>query len=229
MAKLKRTVIIGGASGSSGPVTFKIVKGQTFITERTSPSNPNTASQQAARSRFTNSAKAYRAFNATQVAQWDDYAMNHTAHDSITGGKKSTDGINSYLGLATKYLQVNGSGTPPTTPPATSYVPPTVTVTAVGATGKVTFTASAAVPVGSKVELMIQKLPTANRKPQKGAYRTGGFAQFPLGSLSQDVTVTPGFYAAAYRFVNTATGQISAIQPIGVSTVSLALATKKAA
>ena len=38
-----------------------------------------------------------------------------------------------------------------------------------------------------------------------------------------NVLVSPGFYAAAYRFVNTATGQTTLLQQIGVQQVTLAL------
>lgn len=223
MARLKRTVIIGGASGSSGPVTFRIVRGKTLITERTSPTNPSTASQQAQRARFATSARAYKGFTASQVQQWDDFAANDTTRDPVTGTKRFKDGIDAYIGLATKYLAVNNGGTAPSTPPASAFVAPSITVSAVGASGKVTFTASGALASNTRCELLLQKLATANRKPQKGAYRSKAFAAFPLGSLSQDVTITPGFYAAAYRFVNATTGQMTQLQQIGVQTVTLAL------
>lgn len=214
MAKLKRTVIISGASGSSGPVTFKYFKGNTFITERSSPSNPSTLNQQAARSRFTASTRAFRGFSASIVQQWDDYVQTTPEHDPITGASKFKDGINAYVALATKYLQATPGGTPPTTPPAAPFVPPSVTVTALGATGKVTFTASSALAAGTKCELLLEKLASANRKPQKNGYRSKAFAQFPVGTLSFDVTVTPGNYAAAYRFVNTNTGQTSQLRSV---------------
>ncbi|HRF60885.1 MAG TPA: hypothetical protein PLH94_13350 [Fimbriimonadaceae bacterium] len=223
MAKLKRTVIIGGASGSSGPVTFKLVRGQTFITERTSPTNPSTAGQQAARSRFTTSSRAYKAFSAAQVAAWDDYAAAATERDAITGGRRFKDGMNAYVALATKYLQVTPAGTAPTSPPATPFTAPGVTLTAVGASGKVTFTASGPLPATVRAELLLQKLASANRKPQKGAYRSKAFASFPIGGLSQDVTVPPGHYAAAYRFVNASTGQATEMQVIGVQQVTLSV------
>ncbi len=46
---------------------------------------------------------------------------------------------------------------------------------------------------------------------------------FTSGVLSQDVTVTTGYWAAAYRFVSTITGQASELQEIGVQTVALAV------
>ncbi|MBX3112535.1 MAG: hypothetical protein KF857_11040 [Fimbriimonadaceae bacterium] len=232
MAKLKRTVIVGGLSGSSGPVTFKLTSEGTIVSERTSPANPGTAAQQAARGRFTTAATTYRGLTAAQVEAWDAYAQSHVEHDPVTGTRKFADGINAYIGLATKWLQANTTGTPPATPPATGFTPPDITMTAAGGTGKVTFTASAATPLGVKAELLVQRLSGANRKPQKGGYRSKAIVAFTAGGLSQDVTVSSGYWAAAYRFVNTATGQASDLQEIGVQTVSLSLggtAGKKAA
>jgi hypothetical protein len=231
MAKLKRTVIVGGASGSSGPVTFKLVKGQTFITERTSPANPNTPGQQAARGRFTASARTYKGFPPETVEKWDNYAQSELERDPVTGGQRFRDGINAYIALATKFLQATPGGTPPTTPPQTPFVAPNLTLTASGGSGKVTFTSSGPTPPNARAELLLQRLANGNRKPQPGAYRSSAIVQFAPGSLSFDVPVPPGFYAAAYRFVNIQTGQTSQLQAIGVSQATLAVAQggKKAA
>ena len=43
--------------------------------------------------------------------------------------------------------------------------------------------------------------------PTAKGYRSKGFVAFAPGSLTQNITVTPGFYVPAYRFVNTLTGQ----------------------
>jgi hypothetical protein len=231
MAKLKRTVIVGGLSGSSGPVTFKLTSEGTIVSERTSPSNPNTPAQQGARFRFTTAAQIYRGLSANLVQLWDEFAQSDVERDPVSGGQKFKDGINAFISLASKFLQVNPGGTAPTSPPTASFVAPTLTVGAVGAAGKVTFTATAANPPNTKTELLLQKLASANRKPQKGAYRSKSFVAFAIGSLSADVTVGPGHYAAAYRFVNTLTGQATELQPIGVAQVTLALSQggKKAA
>ncbi len=224
MAKLKRTVIVGGLSGSSGPVTFKLTSEGTIVSERTSPANPNTAAQQAARLRFTTTSRTYKGFTSTQVQQWDDFAQSDLERDPVSGGRRFNDGINAYIALATKFLQATPGGTPPSTPPTAPYVPPTATVTVTGSAGKVTFTSSAPTPANTRTELLLQKLASANRKPQAGAYRSRAFAAFVPGTLSVDVPVGPGFYAAAFRFVNTLTGQATELQPISVTQVTLALA-----
>jgi hypothetical protein len=126
--------------------------------------------------------------------------------------------------LAVKFLQINPSGTVPVTPPAGPFLGDTITVTAVADTGKVTFTASGPNALGVRTELLLQRLPGRNWNPQPGGYRSRGFVNFTGGSLSSDVPASPGWYAAAYRFVSVATGQATRLAPIGVSQVTLAVA-----
>lgn len=223
MAKLKKTVIVGGLSGSSGPVTFKLTKEGTMVTERSSPSNPSTSAQVGARTRLRTAAQTFRGFTQTQEDAWKTYAQSVQQNDPITGGKKALSAISAYIRLATKFLQVNNGGTPPSTPPANAYSGDPITVTATATTGKVTFTASAANTLATKTELLLQPLASKLRNPAKNGYRTKAFVQFAAGSLSFDVNVPPGWFAAGYRFVSTATGQMTPLIPIGVHQVTLAV------
>jgi hypothetical protein len=118
-------------------------------------------------------------------------------------------------------------------PPATSFDGDAITITATASTGKVTFTASAANATNVVTEFLLQPLANVNRTPQKGAYRSKGFFHFATGTLSHDVTVQARYYAAAYRLVNSATGQETAPVYLDVQAVTLSVAenqkTKKAA
>lgn len=67
----------------------------------------------------------------------------------------------------------------------------------------------------------MQPLVSPTRKPIKGAYRTATFFTFTSGNLTKNVTVPPGYYAAAYRFVRTATGQDTPLVQLPVMTVRL--------
>lgn len=78
-------------------------------------------------------------------------------------------------------------------------------------------------------EFLLQPLAGPNRTPQAGAYRSHGFFAFVAGTLSHDVDVPPGTYAAAYRFVNSATGQESGLVSLDVQQVTFALSSRKAA
>lgn len=187
------------------------------------PKNPNTQAQEAIRSYLTKAARTFKGLNSTQLQAWRDYALTITKTDPITGEQYHPSAINAFVELATKFLQVTPTGSIPLTPPASPYVGDNVTVTAVASTGKVTFTASAGNAIATKSELLLQRLPSANRKPSSNGYRSKAFFQFLPGTLSTDVTVPPGFYAAAYRFVNTTTGQATEMIPIPAGTVSLAM------
>jgi hypothetical protein len=223
MAKAKLGALLQDLSGKVGNAVFVKSREGTVVRARVSPTNPNTPSQQAARARLTTVSKIYKGFNATQEAAWDNYAGSIKHKDEITGKSQSPTAMNAFCGLGTKFLQVTPGGTVPTTPPANSFSGDSITLTALAGTGKVTFTATGGNTVGTKTELLLQPLKSRNRNPQKGGYRTKSFVSFVPGTLSFDVNVPPGYYAAAYRFVNTTTGQETALVPIGVSQVTFAV------
>ncbi len=67
---------------------------------------------------------------------------------------------------------------------------------------------------------MVQPLANVNRKPQTGGYTSHSFYAFAVEALSKTVVLTPGAYALAYRFVNSATGQEVALVPLTTVVVS---------
>lgn len=155
------------------------------------------------------------------MAAWRNYAgfLNHENY--VTGKKYHPSGINAYTELACKFYQVNPTGTAPSTPPTSAFNGDNIAITATAGTGMVTFTASAANATNVTTEFLLQPLANANRKPQKKGYRSKGFFAFVAGTLTHDVTVPAGFYAAGYRFVNSATGQ--ATEPVFLAVQSVAL------
>lgn len=223
MAKAKLGALLQDLSGKVGNAVFVKSKEGPVVRVRTSPTNPKTTAQVAARARLSTVSKIFKGFNATQEAAWDNYASTLTHKDSITSKRFTPTAITAFTALGTKFLQVNPTGTVPTTPPTSSYSGDIITLTALASTGKITFTASAANALPNKTELLLQPLKSRNRNPQKGAYRSQAFVAFTAGSLSADVVVPPGYYAAAYRFVNLMTGQETALVPIGVHQVTLAV------
>ena len=90
-----------------------------------------------------------------------------------------------------------------------------MTITATGAAGQVTFTSSAANNTYTKTELLLQPLKSRNRTPQPKGYRSKGFVAFAAGALNSNVMTPAGWYYAAYRFVNSTTGQVTALVPLG--------------
>ncbi|MBV6459458.1 MAG: hypothetical protein HONBIEJF_02606 [Fimbriimonadaceae bacterium] len=209
--------------GKNGTVVISKSRNGLALRPFVIPTNPNTQAQEAIRSYLTKAARTFKALSAAQVQAWRDYALTITLTDPITGEQYHPTAINAFIELATKFLQNNPTGSIPQTPPASPYVGDNVTVTATAGAGKVTFTASAGNSVGTKTELLLQRLPGANRKPSKNGYRSKGFFQFLPGTLSTDVTVPPGSYVAGYRFINTSTGQVTEMIPIPAGAVTFAV------
>ena len=141
------------------------------------------------------------------MSNWKTYAATITKHNARTGKAYSPTAINAYNSLSAKFLQVNPTGTFPTTPPAAAFNGDTITVTAVGTIGAMTFTGSAANGTNIKTEFLLQPLKSKNRTPTAKGYRSKGFAAYAAGALTVTVVVPAGWYVPAYRFVNTATGQ----------------------
>lgn len=229
MAKAELGVILQSLSGKAGTAVFARSKEGIILKPRVKGRNPNTPAQQAIRADLRTSATTFKNFTTAQLAPWKVYANSITKHNDVTGKTYHPSAMNAFIALATKFLQVTPGGTIPTTPPASAFVGDAVSIQAAPGTGKITFTASAPNAANVVTEFLLQPLASANRAPQAHAYRSHGFFAFVPGTLTHDVTVPPGYYAAAYRFVNSATGQESGIVALDVEQVAFALSGKKAA
>lgn len=221
MAKAKLNAMLQELTGSVGNAVWQRSREGQIVRQKVTPSQPDTPGQLAARARLTTVSRIYKGFTATQEQAWENYAKSIHEEDDVTGKSTTPTAMNAFTKLGCKFLQATPNGTVPTTPPTSPYNGDNLTVTATAGVGKVTFTASAANALGTKTELLLQPLASRNRNPQKNGYRSKMIHQFMTGSLSQDVTVPPGFYAAAYRFINVSTGQFTDLIPIGVSQVTL--------
>ncbi len=209
MAQGSLGVLFNSLRGKAGSVVFARSKDGTVIKPRVSARNPRTPAQVAVRANLGKAAAAYKNMTPVQVSAWLNYAQSQTKHDTRTGKTYQPAAITAFTALASKFLQNNPTGIPPVTPPTAAFAGDIITVTAVGAAGKVTFTASAANTAGVTTELLLQPLKSRNRAPQIKGYRTKGFQAFPVGTLTNNVTTAAGWYVPAYRFVSIATGQVS--------------------
>jgi hypothetical protein len=218
--KASLSIAFENLRGKAGTLVVSKARSGLFVRPAVTGKNPRTAAQQAIRANFSKAAAALKNLTTAQLVNWQNYAQTIVRTNPTTGETYHPTAGNVFLGLATKFLQVNPTGTIPTTPPAAAFNGDSLTVTTTGASGKITFTATAANTPNTKTELLLQPLPSRNRAPNPRAYRTKAFATFALGSLSVDVTVPPGYYAAAYRFVNTTTGQETLLQPIPTQQVT---------
>ena len=221
MAKAELGVLLQDLRGKAGNVVFQKSSEGLIVRPRVRGTNPNTPAQIAVRSYLTRASQAYEVLTPVQVLAWKNYASTIVKH---TGGKSySPTAINAFTELAAKFLQVNPTGTIPVAPPANPFSGDTITISATAAAGQVTFTASAANAANVKTEFLLQSLKNGNRKPQKNGYRSRGFFAFVAGTLTHNVSVPSGYYAAAYRFVNSLTGQATEPVYLPVQQVTLSL------
>lgn len=209
--------------GKAGTVVVSKSRSGLVVKPRVKGRNPQTPAQQAIRANLTKASAAYKGLTSAQVALWQAYAQSQTKHNPVTGDAYSPTAISAFVALASKFLQAGGTAIP-ATPPTTPFSGDTVTITATTGTGKVTFTASKGNAAGVQTELLLQTLKSKNRTPQPHEYRTKAFVAFATGSLTYDVIVPAGYYAAGYRFVNTATGQTSPRVLLTVVQVTMSLA-----
>lgn len=230
MAKAELGILLQDLRGKAGNVVFQGSRDGLVVRPRVKGTNPDTPAQQAVRENFSHAGALWRTFTKQQVQAWRNYAAHVTKHNSVTGKAYHPTPFAAFVGLASKFLQVNPAGTVPTDPPAAPFDGDNLTWTVTPAAGKITFTPSAANSAGCTTEFLLQPLANANRKPSKKAYKSYGFHAFAT-TTGWDVTVGAGTYAVAIRYVNPATGQETGLETLEVSqvTVSLAKPGKKAA
>jgi len=227
MAEAQLGVLLQSLAGKAGTAVFQRSSNGIVVRPRVKGANPRTPAQEAVRAALTKASRDWASFNPAQVAEWRQFASFQVHHDQISGKGYKPQGINAYMELACKFYLVNPNGTAPTTPPATPFEGDTVTITATADTGTITFTASGANAANVTTEFLLQPLRNANRKPQKNGYRSKGFFAFSAGNLSHEIEVPSGYYAAGYRFVNSATGQATEPKYLTVQQVTLSLASGK--
>ena len=237
MAKLRTSVLVDELTGKAGSVVFVKSRVGTVIRPRRTPTNPNSSAQLAIRKNLTTASTLFRALTASKLAQWQAYAATQTHTQPDTGHTYHPTAISAFVGLATKVLQAGGTVDANFNPPTGPYSGDALTLSVAAGTGKLTFTPSGGnTSANTKVEILLETLPSPNRKPTLSKMRTKTFLTFPSGVLSRDVTVPVGIYGIGYRFVNTTTGQMTPVVMLPTTTVSLSLAdgeskpsTKKAA
>jgi len=166
-----------------------------------------TAAQQAAQNNLRMASKTYKGLSEAQAQAWAAWGKKFTRRDRVTGELYVLTGNMAFCGLTSKFLQINAGGAIPLSPPPVQFAGDTVKVTAVAGGSKITFTADKANGADIKTELLLQELAGRNRRLYMDKYVSEGFFAFATGSLSTVVAVPAGFYAPAYRFVNSKTGE----------------------
>lgn len=225
IARLAYSSIVNEVRGKMGTDVYSKSRSGPTARVKGSVHNPKTGAQRTVRGNLRSASKAYKNMSTSQAAEWQAYGETIIRHNPLTGGTYTSAGINAFVELATKFLQLNPTGTIPMTPPTTEFVGDTITVSAESETpGQIEFTATAPNASGVTTELLIQQLPSQNREPNPNGYKHAGWKAFASGGLTTTVNVTSGYYAVAYRFVKTATGQATDLIEIPLVTVGFSVA-----
>ena len=210
--------ILSSASGSFGGAVLSAKNGREgTMRERVVPANPKSAPQQNVRGAFGTSSKSFKSMPELDADAWDEYGKTQRSKQG-----KPLSGVAAYNRLAIVYRLVNPGGAAPVAPPAADYLGLGITLEVQSMPGGLIFVGSGSTSGTSVVELLLQKLPAGNSKPTFDAYKTLDYATLSTDQGNQYVArLAPGRYAAAYRFVDKATGQQTALVQLNVLGVTL--------
>lgn len=151
---------------------------------------------------------AWNEMSLEQADAWRNYASTLRKIEPVTLQEYSPTAKNAYIGLATKFLQINPEGEIPLWPPTSDFIGDDLVVTCQSIAGGVRFTASAQNSPGAATEILFQKLASVHRSPTK-FYKSMLYHTFETGDLELDVPLEAGLYAFSYRFVKVSTGQMT--------------------
>jgi hypothetical protein len=213
-----------GLRGRMGGQVYSKSGVDTIVREFVPPNNPGTKSQETVRGNLSRATKQWKTLTEAQRGQWGTYAEFLHSREVRRTRQVSLTGFQAYVALTSKFYQVNPAGTAPVAPPAVPFDGDSVTVTVAPGAGKVTLTANKANATGVQTEVLVQRLRASYRKPANNAYKHRAFVQFTSGAgLTQEVTLGPGAYALAIRFVKSSTGEATEMTKLNSEVVTFSV------
>ena len=204
MAVMVEGAGFAGASGRVGNAVLVRTEGGTVLRERPGYVPPRSPKQLDVGRRMAWVNFAWDALTGEQADAWRAF-----------GKAEGRKGYAAFVALGMKYLQLHGIGAVPMDPPDLPFLGDLVRVAPVAVVGGVRFDADRASAPGAVTELLAQRLTGPNNLPKTDGYRTLGFAAFAAGAMSVRFDLPPDAYALAYRFVEGATGRMTALLPLG--------------
>lgn len=174
------------------------------------PKNPDVL---AGNSRFVQAGAAWNDLSLAEVEAWRAYASTVIRTDEVTGQRYHPTPKNAFVGLAVKFLQITPEGSIPRLPPMGEFVPDALSVSISPVPGGVLFTATGSNSEDVSTELLFQRLKNIRCQPGK-VYKSLAFHAF--GGEPLAISLEPGAYGFAYRFVRPTTGQATPYSRIGV-------------
>lgn len=216
MAKTSFSGVTGNVGGKMGGLVFvRLPSGVSSMRDLTVGANPRTAAQQAWRKALGAATKLYATLTEEEFASWQGYI--ECLHRSRPGYSLRTAPrvYNVFVATTAKFIAVNPGVEPPRMAPSELFTGDGVSVSVEGVAGAVRFRASVPNTVGVVTELLLQPLASPGQRGEAGKYRGQGYQAFAAGAMSVDVPCRKGPALTAVRFVHRATGQASALVPLG--------------
>ena len=225
MAKLRFNGNVSLAAGAVGRLLYRRSSVGQQITERGYSKPTETAALLAANADFEQASASWSLLTPAMKNLWTLAAENDKRRDPVTLKVYALTNRAMYIGLSSKFLQINGLGaTIPTAPPVVKFKGDTVAVVAgEPKNGVATWVADKPNAAGVKTEMLAQRLASTDRAPQATEYASQGFVAFAAGSLSATVTLGPGIWVLGYRFVSSVSGEERNIRPMGTFVLGLAM------
>ena len=224
MAILKLGAFTKSLRGKAGNTAFLETKLGTQARDVTYPTGEPTPAQQRVWLNMKQDGAAWQALSVENAEKWRAFASNLTLKSKKAGKPFVPNGYQIFTAYTTKWLQVHGGGTPPSTPPTGAFGGDVVPITVTSGVGSVTWNADENNAAGVVTELLLQKIKGKHRKAGTSGYVSQGFVTFTSSVTSKTVSVPVGYYAAAFRFVEESSGRETGIVPLGMLTVSLSVA-----
>lgn len=169
--KVKFGMIVVDGSGKLGGQVMSKNRGGKYIRTKVTPTNPNSASQAAVRSRLTALSQAFRSLTAAQILGWNN-AVNDFAKTDIFGDIKKPSGINLFVKLNANLGEVGAATIDDA--PLPSSVESVVTLSATAAAGtpalSVVFTPTP-VPANTSFIIRATAQMSAGKQPSKSDFR----------------------------------------------------------
>jgi hypothetical protein len=210
MAKLGAFINTTAIRGKLGGQVFTAGRSGATLRTRVKGKNPRSVTQSSRRANLAVAARAAKALSSANVTNWKTYVAGITKHNAVSGAAYHPSWFNAYVGLYADLLLATPGAAAPTTSPSTAYTGDTITITAAGTSGTITYTGSAQQTAGSKTMFLAQKLAAPNRTPGAKKYTILGTSAVPTTPFQVAFSSLPaGTYAVGYKFVNTTTGQTS--------------------
>lgn len=220
MAKVVTSGTIGGISGKVSGLVFARTEYGTIMREPPEGRREDSQAQDRVAWNLRKANWAWRGLDWEQAQAWQAFAGTLRRRSSQTGLVVAPKAYNVFIGLATKYLQVHPGGVIPVDPPQGRFLGDIVEVS-VGAQGpNLVYTADRDNAPGVVTELLLQQLRQANNAPKERSYTSAGFMVFDAEHREFVFPTYPATYAAAVRFVESATGRMTDLLPIGRATVT---------